>query len=146
MPLLIRDLQRAIKLDLQRIERDLHRALSLARHPDAEVGVLFVGSRRMRRLNERYRGIPLETDVLSFPMLDKSRPFFPPVLGDIVISVPRAVRQARQAGHPLSEELRRLLIHGLLHLLGFDHEAGSAEQKRMSRKERKLIESLASMD
>jgi probable rRNA maturation factor len=66
----------------------------------------------------------------------------PDLLGDIVISVPAAARQAKDAGTPLAGELERLLIHGLLHLLGYDHERGAAEARRMERRERLLREAL----
>lgn len=93
----------------------------------------------MRTLNRTYRGKDRTTDVLSFPMIERVPPGYDGLLGDIVISIPKAGRQARDAGCPLSEELDRLFVHGLLHLFGYDHELGPAEARRMQRKEKKIL-------
>jgi probable rRNA maturation factor len=93
----------------------------------------------MRQLNARYRGIDRPTDVLAFAM--REGPFadlHPQVLGDVVLSVETALRQARTHRHSLAEELTRLLIHGTLHVLGYDHEVSPADARRMRAKEREL--------
>ena len=98
----------------------------------------------MRSLNRRYRGKDKTTDVLSFALQEGMFPDVQPtVLGDIVISVPAASRRAMDAGHPLSCEIEHLLVHGLLHLLGYDHERGPHEALRMQRKERQLLKGLS---
>ncbi|NLI28512.1 MAG: rRNA maturation RNase YbeY [Nitrospiraceae bacterium] len=111
-----------------------------------EIGVVFAGDRFMRGLNRAWRGKDTTTDVLSFPMEDDVRACvdrpagLPPVeLGDIVISVPQAVRQAEAYGVTLSEEIARLLVHGTLHLLGYDHERGAAEARAMRRLESAIL-------
>lgn len=110
---------------------------------NAELSLLFTGDRAMRTLNRAYRGIDKTTDVLSFSLREGSLPgIHAGLLGDIVISVPAAFRQAGEAGHSLDEELDRLLIHGLLHLLGYDHERSDKEARRMRRKERQLLKKL----
>ena len=102
------------------------------------VGVVLASDTKVRALNRVYRGVDRATDVLSFPA---SRPFLAPppnaprLLGDIVIARGVALRQARQAGHSRQTELRILALHGLLHLLGYDHEDGTS---RMARLERRL--------
>lgn len=99
---------------------------------------MVVGDRTMARLNQRYRGMAHSTDVLSFPM--REGPFAslsPNLLGDVVISARTADRQAAVAGRSLRDELVVLLIHGILHLLGYDHQTPS-EAKRMKRLERQL--------
>jgi rRNA maturation RNase YbeY len=117
--------------------------LATARLPNVEISLLLVGDRSMRELNRRYRGKDRTTDVLSFPMregkgsLEVSR-----MLGDIVISVPEAERQAHADGEPLPRAIDRLLVHGFLHLLGYDHERGGAEARRMEARERRLREKL----
>ena len=112
--------------------------------PDAELSVLFIGDRAMRALNNTYRGKDTTTDVLSFSLREGGFPHIQPeMLGDIVISLPVAARQAREAGHSLGRELERLLVHGLLHVLGYDHERSPQEARRMERKERQLIERLS---
>lgn len=97
----------------------------------------------MRSLNRRYRGRDRTTDVLSFSLREGAFPRVQPaMLGDIVVSVPSAERQAREYGHSLEREIDRLLVHGLLHLVGYDHERGGAEQRRMERRERQLLRGL----
>ena len=87
----------------------------------------------MAALNGQYRGKPRPTDVLSFPMYtaEELRQVQPEILGDVVISVETAARQAESAGCSLWEEMSRLLIHGILHLLGFDHERNAADARAM---------------
>ena len=94
-----------------------------------QVTVAFVTDARIRALNRKYRRTDSATDVLSFPATDR------PYLGDIVIAAGVARRQARDAGHSLQTELRVLALHGLLHLLGYDHEH---DEGRMARLERRL--------
>jgi probable rRNA maturation factor len=91
--------------------------------------VALVPDARMRSLNRRYRGKDRATDVLSFPAGE------PGELGDVVIAAGVAARQAREAGHSMAVELRVLALHGLLHLLGYDHER---DDGRMARLERRL--------
>jgi rRNA maturation RNase YbeY len=86
-------------------------------------------------LNRQYRGKNKPTDVLSFPLADELQPF---LLGDVVISIETAARQAQRRGHTLREELQTLLVHGILHLLGYDHEVSRSEAIRMHRKEREV--------
>jgi probable rRNA maturation factor len=104
--------------------------------PGAAAGTLTVvvtTDRRIRTLNRTWRGLDTATDVLSFPAGDDPGPARH--LGDLVISRETAARQARDQGHSLGTELRVLALHGLLHLLGYDHERDSG---RMARIERRL--------
>jgi len=98
----------------------------------------------MRSLNRRYRGIDRCTDVLSFPLFEDlpEAPARDLLLGDVVICVPQALRQAAAAGSSLARELDRLFVHGLLHLLGFDHEAGPVEARRMAAREARILRAL----
>lgn len=99
----------------------------------------------MRSLNRRYRHKDKTTDVLSFSFqTGEFSHIQPDFLGDIVISVPKAVRQAAAAGHALKREIDILLIHGLLHLLGYDHEQSDHEARRMRRRELQLLKRLSS--
>ena len=112
--------------------------------PDAELSVLFTGDRTMRALNRQYRGKDETTDVLSFSLTEgRFGRVQPDMLGDIVISVPVAWRQATEADHSLQQELNRLLIHGLLHLAGYDHEQGVHEARLMRTMERRLLRGLS---
>lgn len=96
-----------------------------------EVAVALVGDRAVRRLNRLYRGKDAVTDVLSFPSGDLAPDAATVHLGDIVIARGVAARQAREVGHPLTAEIRVLVLHGLLHLLGFDHETDNGEMARV---------------
>jgi probable rRNA maturation factor len=100
----------------------------------------------MRSLNRQHRGVDRTTDVLSFPQFDGFPS--PPgsgselMLGDIVINLHKAERQAREYGVPFYDELKRLLIHGLLHLLGYDHEQGKEADRKMQRRAKQLSENI----
>ncbi len=111
----------------------------------AELSVVFVGSDKMRRLNAEYRGVDRPTDVLSFPMLEGGGANHPGLLGDIVICVPKAAAQAKERSISVHEEVMRLLVHGLLHLLGYDHEKSSDQERKMKRRERELLGAIAKM-
>ncbi len=129
-----------------------------AQHSDALVTVTFVGPRQMRTINRDTRGIDRTTDVLSFPMLelhngrlsrrlavaDYEDPASDPplvVLGDILVNLEQAIVQAEQYGHSLEREVAFLAVHGLLHLLGYDHET-PAEEKRMQKLQRDVLNGL----
>jgi len=109
-----------------------------------EVSLLLLDDSGITALNEQYRGKPRPTDVLSFPMYTAKelRQFHPEILGDVVISVETAARQAEHAGCALWEEMTRLLIHGILHLLGFDHENNAVGARAMRARERRILATL----
>lgn len=96
-----------------------------------ELSIAIVPDSRVRQLNRQFRGKDKATDVLSFPADTRG------VLGDVVIARGVAARQAREQGHPLDTELRILALHGLLHLIGYDHEAAD-DRGRMRRMEERL--------
>lgn len=100
------------------------------RRAAGEVTIALVSDLRMRTLNRTFRGVDHATDVLSFPAADSVPRAAVRTLGDVVIATGVASRQARAAGHPLATELRVLAAHGLLHLLGFDHETDDGAMAR----------------
>jgi len=124
------------------LEKDITKALRYLHLQSSELSVLFVNSRRMKLLNTRYRKISKDTDVLSFPLMDSGLRHGPVMLGDIVISVPRALEQAEEFGVPFYDELLRLVVHGLLHLIGYDHEINAYQKKKMEKKERELFDAI----
>lgn len=135
------NLQRTLKIDTPLV-RTFSKALPAA---IAEVGqrrfsVAFVTDDRMKQLNELFRGKDSTTDVLSFP--NEPDDFDPDKnnLGDIVISVEQAQKQALENGLTLEGEIKQLILHGLLHLCGFDHETDKGE---MNRRELKLRRELS---
>ena len=95
------------------------------------ITVAIVSDARVRSLNRQYRRKDTATDVLSFPSDERGQ------LGDVVIAAGVAKRQAREAGHPLTTELRVLALHGLLHLLGYDHERDDGRMARLEQRLRK---------
>ncbi len=105
-----------------------HRALEVLGLNRAELSIVLVSDAQIRRLNKLYRNKDKPTDVLSFSIGEKVNGWL--ILGDIVISVDTAKRQAQELGYSLEEELKRLLVHGLVHLLGYDHELGGEEEKK----------------
>ena len=112
---------------------------------DSEVSVLFTDDSMIAELNQQYRGLPEATDVLSFPMLDMESqvdsvkiPDIPNMLGDIVISLETARRQASAKGHHVDKEVEILLVHGTLHLIGFDHEEPGEEAVMWAQQEKIL--------
>lgn len=96
----------------------------------------------MRKLNRTYRQRDYATDVLAFPMQEASHSPLA-FVGDVVICVPVALAQATRFGNSANEEILRLLIHGVLHLLGYDHETTEREAKRMKRKEHVIFNRLS---
>ena len=97
----------------------------------------------MHQLNLEWRGVDRATDVLAFAQAEGPGGAPVGLLGDVVISVDTARRQAAERQTPVGAELDRLLIHGVLHLLGYDHERSAAEARRMQRRERDLARQLA---
>jgi len=147
MKILIRNRQRCRRLDKDRIIRASRRILSHIKQPKAELSILFVGDREMARLNAEYRDLHKTTDVLSFeasvPVKDGEACN---LLGDIVISVPKAELQAEAYGLGFYEEINRLLIHGILHLTGYDHERSEYHGRKMRKKEQELFYATQEMD
>jgi probable rRNA maturation factor len=140
----LRNATRKHPLDLARIERTAASLLAATGRPGASLSISFVGDVAMRRLNAEHRGKDRTTDVLSFPMYE---PFSVPkrpqaheselLIGDVVISVDVAARQAADYDASLDDEIERLLVHAVAHLLGHDHEE-PGERKKMLREERRL--------
>ena len=110
----------------------------------AEISVTFVDNDTIAALNEKYRNKPTPTDVRSFPLgengeYDINEDTGCAMLGDIVISMEKAMEQAQLYGHPLQREIAFLTVHSMLHLLGYDHEAGGLEAVKMREKEEAVL-------
>ena len=141
MPVLFRCRLRRKIVRESRLIRLAQTILAVSGDPEAELSLEIVGNGRIRRLNREYRQHDHPTDVLAFPLREAPGPRTS-LLGDVIISYPKASEQASRHGHSLEEELMRLLIHGILHLKGFDHERGELEARRMRRKEREILDKL----
>ncbi len=133
---------RCLSIRAKAIQRVTQTILEHAGSPNADLSLSLVGKTRMRSLNRQYRGRDYPTDVLAFQMdqIGKQTPVF---LGDVVICLPIAIAQASRFNNTPNQEVLRLLIHGTLHLLGYDHEHSPQEAKRMQRKERAIINKLS---
>jgi len=155
MPVRLTNRQRRFPVDPEVLSAQAEACLRHLGMVRAELSLLLVNDRAMRTLNRDYRAVDRPTDVLSFPLFDG-----PPdrvaaqittelemagevALGDVVISLETAHRQAGEWGVPAAAELSLLLVHGLLHLLGHDHELGPEQAAAMARAERQLLHNLA---
>ncbi|MBT9132520.1 rRNA maturation RNase YbeY [candidate division NPL-UPA2 bacterium Unc8] len=141
MEVLIKNLQRAIKIEKSIIEKAARKALSCEKRQGAKVSIALVNDDRMRRLNKRYRSIDETTDVLAFAMSEGDAVGRnPELLGDVVISLPQVLKQAKKLKISFDEEVSRLLIHGILHLLGYDDQSAPQKKKMEERQEAILKE------
>ncbi|MBE3585544.1 rRNA maturation RNase YbeY [Desulfofundulus thermocisternus] len=144
MPVLVNNLQEKVPVDDQLVDlakRAAGEVLFLAGgHPDAEVSLVFVDDDYIHRLNREYRGVDRPTDVLSFA-LQEGEPMPAAgeeiLLGDVVISLEMARRQSEEYGHSFEREVAFLIVHGVLHLLGYDHQ--TEEQRRAMREKEETI-------
>lgn len=156
MKILIKNRQKHRSLNKSKITKTIRKTLSLMERPMAELSILFVGDREISQLNADYRGINRSTDVLSFPQTSQkfkkdkklTKEFFAShlLLGDVVISIPRAELQAKTYGWSFYDEISRLLIHGTLHLLGYDHEKSVYKARMMRKKELEIFNAVKKMD
>ena len=129
------------KISARRIKRTAQRILELLNQNRVELSLALVGNREIQELNARYRNKNRPTDVLSFP----SKGPFPggqEILGDVVISVQKAEEQAGKRRKTLEQEVASLLIHGILHLLGYDHERSRKDAEIMRGMEKKVLRAL----
>ena len=129
------------KLSGRRLKTIALAILGLLGEADAELSLLLIGNSEMRKLNAKYRRKDYPTDVLSFPMEDGGTPATR-LLGDVIISVEKAREQAKQRGRTPDQELATLLIHGIVHLLGYDHERSAKDARAMKRLEDKIYRQL----
>lgn len=147
MEILIKNQQKITKLNQRKIKGIIKKVLqNLKVDKEIEISVLFTDDKFIRSLNNKYRGIDKPTDVLSFSLQEGA--IEPPevesdkLLGDIIISVESAQRQADNLNHSMEKELTVLLIHGLLHLTGYDHEKDK-DYKIMLGKESEILKIFA---
>jgi len=131
-------------IDPRPIRRRALRLLEALGGPPTELSILLCDDDVIHELNRSYRSIDRPTDVLAFPLLDHGEdpPEAPRALGDVVISVETAARQARRRRRPLLAEVTTLLIHGVLHLLGHDHQ-GDREKRVMDALARRLEQEIS---
>jgi rRNA maturation RNase YbeY len=124
-------------IPLASVQEDAQSLMTAAKLLDCELSLVLCSDAFIAPLNGQWRDKPVATDVLSFPQDD------PVILGDLVISVDTAARQAQERGHDLRDEMRILLVHGLLHLLGYDHETSQEDLLEMAEAEGRLMAKLS---
>lgn len=148
---MVKNNQKAVKVPVGirlLIRRCCQAVLVMEKFPhDAEVSVSFVSNAEIRNLNKIYRQKDRVTDVLSFPLgvngkYDISKETGYALLGDVVISLETAMRQAEVYGHSLEREIGFLTVHSMLHLLGYDHENSPLEERQMREKEETVLSEL----
>ena len=141
MSVLLRNDHPDINIDCTDIENIIEKVMDHLGCQNTEVSILLTRDKDIRLLNKEFRCIDQTTDVLSFPPNRDDDPSIPGenFLGDIAVSLDTAKTQANEHGLALKEEIVLLLIHGILHLLGYDHEVSEQEEKKMRSKTRELF-------
>jgi probable rRNA maturation factor len=125
--------QRRLRVDTEPWSTFAEKALTAIGKSDFSATIAFVSDKKIRELNKQFRGVDKATDVLSFPAEEKAN------LGDIAVSVDTAATQAKENGLSFDEEIAQLILHGLLHLCGYDHETDNGEMNRLELKLRRKL-------
>src|SRR5262245_1853470 len=125
----------------RKLKQIAQKVLEVVEEGQSELCLVLIGNAEIRKLNAKVRKKDYPTDVLSFPAGDRL-PEGEPILGDVVISVEKAKAQSRERRRTLNEEMVTLLIHGIVHLLGYDHERSSKDARIMERLEKKIYRTL----
>ena len=129
------------KLSSRKIKKIALVILELVAEKNAELSLALIGNLEMKKLNGQYRNKDYPTDVLSFP-IEGVVPEETRLLGDVIISVEKAAEQAKARGYSPEQELVTLLIHGIVHLMGYDHEGSAQEARAMHRVEKRIYRQL----
>jgi probable rRNA maturation factor len=125
--------QRRVQVDTESWAGFAAKALKAIGKSDSSATVAFVSDKSIRKLNQQFRGVDKATDVLSFPADEPNN------LGDIAVSVESATRQANENGLSFEDEVAQLILHGLLHLCGYDHETDKGEMNRLELRLRRKL-------
>jgi len=125
--------QRRLQLDTEAWSTFATEALTAIGRSESSATIAFVSDKRIRELNRQFRGIDKTTDVLSFPAEEESN------LGDVAVSVETAAIQAKENGLSFDDEIAQLILHGLLHLSGYDHETDNGEMNRLELRLRRKL-------
>jgi len=125
----------------RKLKKVANKVLELLKQNGAELSVALVGNAEIRKLNAQFRKKDYPTDVLSFPA-EQGLPAGVLLLGDVITSVEKAKQQAKERKRTVDEEMVTLLIHGIVHLLGYDHERSAKDARIMGRLEKKIYRAL----
>ena len=141
--ILINDEQDKIEVTrklIKLITKSIVRSLKYEKYPDkCEISVTLTDNESIHELNLEHRGVDRPTDVLSFPIFDEDDMGGKTILGDIVLSLERAREQAEEFGHSFEREVAFLTVHSMLHLLGYDHEEGKAQESEMFTRQEAIL-------
>ena len=144
MEVLIDNRQKRHKISQQKIRQTVQVVLNALGCPDGEISILLVDDPQMEVMNREYLGRLGSTNVIAFPMREGQFAHInPQLLGDVVISMDTAAREAREAGLDTETRLDQLLVHGILHLLGYDHEKSAGAAREMESKTAELMRRIA---
>lgn len=126
--------------DYSYLDKVILKTLEVENVKASNFAIIFIDDDRMHEMNKRYRGIDRTTDVLSFAFEDTEKIVYNiRQLGEIYVSIPKMQTQAKEYGHSEQRELAFLVVHGLLHLLGYDHTLGEKEEKEMFDKQEVIL-------
>jgi probable rRNA maturation factor len=146
MGVLIDNRQNRFKIPPGKVRKKAQAILDALDCPDAELSILLVDDPEIEKLNGEYLGRRGPTNVIAFPMREGGFPeITPQLLGDVVISIDTAAREALEADIPFETRFMQLLVHGILHLLGYDHETPDADAEAMERKSEALLEKFGAL-
>jgi len=135
--------QKKYRVNVRQLSRWARQILLFQKRPAAEIGIVLVNNIRIRHYNRIYRNKDKPTDVLAFSLQEgEGGDLHPDILGDVMISLPMATSEAVEFGRSEKKQLLILLIHGMLHLLGYDHERSESEARKMQRRENVLFKQI----
>jgi probable rRNA maturation factor len=140
MPIRIHNRQRTVAIDTAAVKKRVLQIMGYLGRSDQELSVVFGSDRLLQELNRTYRHKDRPTNVLAFPQYPtyEGEPATP-MLGDVIVALPTAAREAYDLQQALEERVVYLLLHGILHLLGHDHEGSAAQRRRMEALERQVL-------
>jgi probable rRNA maturation factor len=143
MEVLIDNRQSSYEISLEKIEQTARVILGELDCPEGEISILIVDDPQIEKLNRKYLNRNGPTDVIAFPMREgEFRHISPQLLGDVVISTDTAAKEARNSGVSMEQRLNELLVHGILHLFGYDHEKSAQEARKMAKMSQQLLDAI----
>ena len=141
MEILINNRQSSCGISLKKIQQTVEVILGALDCPDGEISILIVDDPQIERLNRKHLNRTGPTNVIAFPMRDgKFSHLSPQLLGDVVISTDTAAKEAQNSGMSMEQRFKELLVHGILHLFGYDHETSDQDARKMEKKNQELLE------
>ena len=141
MEVLIDNRQSSCGISREKIEQAVRVILGALDCPDGEISILMVDDTQIEKLNRKYLNRNSPTNVIAFPMREGEFSHLSPhLLGDVVISTDTAKKEAQNSGMSMEQRFKELLVHGILHLFGYDHETSVQDARKMAKKRRQLME------